>query len=123
MLQILYLDADSLPLSSPDDFFLSPTYLERGNMFFPEVWKEGVPEASPLPMPASQGIVRELPELERSFKAAVPSRGICTAFGSHHGNAVSSQMPREGRCWKGGARLCLQATAHTVMFGNTSRAF
>lgn len=42
----MYLDSDSMPLAFPDDLFESRHYLLPGNLFFPEVWKEGVQEVS-----------------------------------------------------------------------------
>lgn len=42
----MYLDSDSVPLAFPDDLFGSPHYVLPGNLFFPEVWKEGVREVS-----------------------------------------------------------------------------
>ena len=47
MSQVMYLDSDSMPLSMPDDYFYSSKgYVLNGSMFFPEVWRQGVHEAS-----------------------------------------------------------------------------
>jgi len=44
-LQVLFLDSDSMPLNSPDDSFTSGLYRSNGNLFYPDLWKEGVHEA------------------------------------------------------------------------------
>ena len=38
MLQVLTLDADSLPLMAPDGLFNTVEYQQNGNLFWPDYW-------------------------------------------------------------------------------------
>lgn len=58
--QVIFMDADNMPLQVPEALFRTPEYLEHGNLFWPDFWNAET-SLSPMTSAAYELLGLEVP--------------------------------------------------------------